>query len=145
CPLRCPLIMRERRDNAIDVRLVLGFGVPHEGTVGEVDSVAHVENGLPEGGYLLALTNRVSGNECDLAAVPIEELCSGSVPTGHEIKNPASLTKDARPVFLLFRVETGITYEWWVADDVITVFGRHDISPIDTESISVNDLWSFLN
>src|SRR5699024_7166815 len=76
CPLRCPLIMRERRDNAIDVRLVLGFGVPHEGTVGEVDSVAHVENGLPEGGYLLALTNRVSGNECDLAAVPIEELCS---------------------------------------------------------------------
>ncbi|CAB0517589.1 hypothetical protein CIP100294_01648 [Corynebacterium diphtheriae] len=88
-------------DDTEDMRLVGGLVAPHESAVGEVDVDSGVEKRLPQRSDLLALADRIGGNERGFSIRSVHIFGGFAVPARHVIEHTAILAEDGLAVFLL--------------------------------------------
>ena len=115
------------------MRFAARLGTPLKCAVRERDlQIAAVVQDRPQLRDLLALRNRVRGDERDLRIAALRVLAGGDEPRRHVVERPAAL--QLRRSLHLFALQGGLhlrSHERRIAVDERALFRRHDIAPVD--------------
>ena len=120
------------------------IGSPREGAMRESDfQSVPFEQRRPELRHLLALRDRVRGDEGDSRRPAPEVLASLQEPRRHVIQAPARGSqsgKDLPGTLLLGSAPLDEPAEWRIAQHKGTVSGRQDFRPVDLQSVAANQV-----
>ena len=119
------------------------FAFPRKGAVREMDlHPMPPKKFAPQNAGLLALTDRIGGNERATDAGASSHIRRLEIPAGNVIQHAAAFDFAAHDVHvrLLFGGHELFSHERRIAENVGTLSGRDDFAPVDAERIGDDDV-----
>src|ERR1035437_6410094 len=123
------------------------LALPLERAMSEVDFQSEtLKQRIPKRASLLALADRVSGNEPDLNARALNVCGCLAVPARYVIENsrPISVAPDKFHILALLAGHQVFSHKRRIAEDEAAFCGRKDFLPVETECVAADDSWGFL-
>src|SRR5271157_2066946 len=123
------------------------FALPLERAMSEVDFQSETsKQRVPKRADLLALADRVSGNEPGLNARALNVCGCLAIPARYVIENarPVGFAPDKFHVSALFAGHQVFSNKRRVAKDIAAFCGRKDFLPVEAECVAADDGWGFL-